>query len=77
MNRVDYSTDECNFILSHGRLARVVWVVQDIIGVSPSPGGKPISVGDLWNYVVPPRTDEVVFCIEFIGLLKGPTCRAR
>ena len=76
MNHVDYFTDECNLMLGHGRLARLVWV-QDLIGVSPSPGGKPISVGEFGNYVIPPRTDEVVLFIEFVGLLKGPTCRAR
>ena len=47
----------------------------NLIGVSPSPGGKPISVGDLWNYVIPPRTAGVVLFVEFVGLLKGPTCR--
>ena len=46
MNRVDYFTYECNLILGHGRLARLVWV-HDLSGFSPSPGGKPISVGDL------------------------------
>ena len=44
---------------------------------SPSPGGKPISIGDLWNFVIPPRTGGVIFGIEFVDLLKGPTCRAR
>ena len=61
MSRVDYFTDECNFMLGRGRLARPVWAVQGLIGVIPFTWRQ----ADLgWRppefVSAQPRTDEAV-----------------